>query len=150
MSKGPNRSKAQYFLVVAALAIMGAMYVFQRVDFLKMLTAGSTDFHPYTYFIVNKSIRFLINDLCCILIVTACFREQKYLRAAVIVFIIEILIILPVYFSIKLTLEGDSEISSPLLSQIHRLIVNPILMIVLIFSFFYQEWMEKKSNSATK
>jgi hypothetical protein len=51
---------------------------------------------------------------------------------------VEVFLLLPAYFIVKLTLEGDSEISSPLLSQIHRLIVNPLLMFLLMVGFVYQ------------
>jgi exosortase F-associated protein len=72
------------------------------------------------------------------MIIWAVFQEQKYVKVAWYVFLIEVLVILPVYFAIKLSLEGDSEISSPLLSQIHRMIVNPMLMFLLMAGFFYQ------------
>jgi len=52
----------------------------------------------------------------------------------------EFFILLPIYFIMKLSLEGDSEISSPLLSQLHRMIVNPLLMIILILGLVYQDF----------
>jgi hypothetical protein len=41
---------------------------------------------------------------------------------------------------IKLGWEGDSEISSPLLSFVHRLIVNPLLMFVLMAGLVLQRY----------
>ncbi len=61
------------------------------------------------------------------------------MKVAFLLFLVELFIILPLYFWIKLSTEGDSELSSPLLSQIHRLIINPTLMILLIVSFLYQK-----------
>lgn len=94
--------------------------------------------NPNTIFIVNKTIRLILNDAACVCLIYALFPGRNYLRIAFYVFLVELFIILPIYFIFKLTLEGDSELSSPLLSQIHRLIVNPLLMFLLMAGFLYQ------------
>ena len=96
--------------------------------------------HPNVVFIINKTVRLVVNDLACMLLIFAVFQRKSYLLVAFYVFIFELLILLPVYFAVKLSLEGDSEISSPLLSFVHRLIVNPMLMFVLIAGFVYQRF----------
>ena len=68
----------------------------------------------------------------------AIFYDKKYVKVGGMIQLIEMFVILPIYFVIKLTVEGDSEISSPLLSQIHRLIINPVLMVLLMIGFYYQ------------
>lgn len=90
-------------------------------------------------FILGKTFRFLVNDAASLMIIAALFNGRKYLRIGYLLFLFELLVLLPVYFFLKLYLEGDSEISSPLLSQLHRLIVNPLLMLILIVGFFIQE-----------
>ena len=122
--------------------MLAMVFIFQRFDyfkFIEVLFGLSNSGWPYVGFVVNKVIRFLVNDALCIFFIYALFKEKKYLRVAFYVFLIELFIVLPVYFWIKLSTEGDSELSSPLLSQIHRLIVNPTLMILLIVSFLYQK-----------
>lgn len=126
-------------LLVTGLFILTVVYIFQRINLADMLGG----FHPNVSFIINRTARLILNDLACFLIIFAIFRESKYLKIAFWVFLAELLIILPVYFAIKLSLEGDSEISSPLLSQVHRLVVNPMLMILLIAGFFYQRFFKK-------
>lgn len=86
----------------------------------------------------------MVNDIACLLLVAAIFNKPSYLRLSAWIFLTELLVLLPIYFVLKLTLEGDSEISSPLLSQLHRMIVNPLLMIVLIMGFIYQDYFWKK------
>jgi exosortase F-associated protein len=71
-------------------------------------------------------------------LIYAWFKERKYLTLSFYLFLVEVGLLLPIYFIVKLSLEGDSEISSPLLSQIHRLIVNPLLMFLLMVGFIYQ------------
>lgn len=85
-----------------------------------------------------------MNDAACIVLIKSFFGESKYVRFAFVVFLFELLVLLPVYFAFKLSLEGDSEISSPLLSQIHRMIVNPTLMILVIIAFFYQKFKRRE------
>jgi exosortase F-associated protein len=122
--------------------MLAMVFIFQRFDYFRFVQAllGLSDpAWPYTAFVVNKVIRFLINDAICIFFIYVLFKEEKYLRLAFYVFLVELFIILPLYFWIKLSMEGDSELSSPLLSQIHRLIINPTLMILLIVSFLYQK-----------
>lgn len=121
-------------LFVTGIAILGFVYVFQRINLAVLLG----DFHPNVVFVINRTARLILNDVACFLIIFALFRENKYLKIAFWVFLFELLVILPVYLLVKLSLEGDSEISSPLLSQVHRLIVNPMLMILLIAGFVYQ------------
>ena len=90
-------------------------------------------------------MRFLINDLACLALIVAIFNSSGYLRLGTLLFVLEFLVLLPLYFALKLTMEGDSEISSPLLSQLHRMIINPLLMIVLMLGFLYQNYfLEKK------
>ena len=132
------RPKRKYWIKVGLLctgiSILAIVYIFQRVNVAAMLG----NFHPNVIFAVNRTIRLILNDLACFLIILAVFEEGKYLKIAFWVFLIELLVLLPIYLIVKLTIEGDSEISSPLLSQVHRLIVNPMMMILLMVGFFYQ------------
>lgn len=116
--------------------ILALVYIFQRTDVAAMLG----DFSPNTVFAINRTARLILNDLACMLIIYSLFLQKKYLQIAFWVFIVELVVILPLYLVVKLETEGDSEISSPLLSQVHRLIVNPMLMILLIAGFFYQRY----------
>lgn len=118
------------------------VYVFQRVSYANAINTILPDalqvVNRNTIFIVNKTVRLILNDTACVGLIYVLFPEQKYVRVAFCLFLLELFIILPIYLAIKLTLEGDSEISSPLLSQIHRLIVNPLLMFLLMAGFLYQ------------
>lgn len=133
----------RYALMIVAILILFFVYVFQQVSYAgilnTMLPESLSINHPYIVFVVNRTIRLLINDGACMLLIWSLFGEIKYLKAAFVVFLIEFFFILPIYFVVKLNLEGASEISSPLLSQIHRIIVNPLLMIILIIAFYYQK-----------
>jgi exosortase F-associated protein len=128
--------------LAVALLVLSLVYLFQRFNYLHFFTyyllPGDRVFDANTYFIFNKTIRLVLNDAACMLIIYVLFHERKYLQLSFYVFIIELFVVLPLYFILKLSLEGPTEISSPFLSQIHRLIVNPMLMILLILGFVYQ------------
>ena len=136
-------------LAGAGILILLTMYLFQRFDFLSffagIVSADPSHIHPYTIFVFNKTLRLIINDLACMILIFAIFRHAKYMKISFLVFIFELLIVLPVYFYLKLSLEGATEISSPLLSQIHRLVVNPMLMILLMAGFGYQQYKHRHS-----
>jgi len=139
----------KYFLIALSVSALIIIYIFQRVSYAEiwnwvvpqLLEIAS----PYSIFIFNKTTRLILNDAACMLLIYSLFQNKIYLRAAFYLFLIELLIMLPVYLILKLNLEGDSELSSPLLSQIHRLIVNPLLMFLLMVGFIYQRLRLQKS-----
>jgi exosortase F-associated protein len=140
-------------LLFFALFILGVVYLFQQFNYLQFFVrlsgASATSLQPNFTFIFNKSVRMIINDLACFALIYVIFKDKKYLQVAFGMFLFELFIVLPFYFFLKLYLEGDSEISSPLLSQIHRLVINPMLMILLIIAFAYQRWGLKKRSDPT-
>lgn len=121
-----------------AIAVCGIalVFLFQSVDVLDL--CSSCSFHPYTHFVVRKTIRVALNDSFMLLFIHALFRDASVTRLAWYVQLVDTLVLLPVYLLIKLSYEGDAEISMPLLSQLHRLIVNPTLMVLLIPAVYYQ------------
>ena len=137
-----QRKEFRVLLACFAVMILATTYLFQRMDCAAMVGIDSLN----GKFIFNKSLRFLLNDGACLLLVIAFFNRPNYLRISAWVFLVEFIFLLPFYFTLKLTLEGNSEISSPLLSQLHRMIVNPLLMIVLIMGFVYQDYFWTRKN----
>ena len=120
-------------LATACLGV-AATFLFQDFSFINELGISETNL-----FIVKKVLRVVLNDLFMLLFIGAWFREKKITRLAIAVQLIDSLILLPVYLYFKLSWEGTSEISAPLLSQFHRLIINPTLMILLIPAVYFQK-----------
>ncbi len=138
----------KYFLIALSLLALLTIYLFQRFNFAgafnEVLPSSIEILNTNTIFIVGKTTRLVLNDAACMLLIYALFQSKAYLRASFYLFLAELLVMLPVYFIVKLNLEGDSELSSPLLSQIHRLIVNPLLMFLLMMGFIYQRIKQEK------
>ena len=124
-------------MIVVAILGLALVYLFQNLDLLSLICPDCS-FHPYTHFALRKFVRVLLNDTFMLLLIYALFMDPAVTRIAWYVQLIDTLILLPLYLIIKLTFEGDGEISIPLLSQFHRLIVNPTLMLLVIPAVFYQ------------
>lgn len=126
-------------LVAAGLLL--SVYLFQDFHLLdrvlKLIGLSGPD--DTIGFIVRKTLRLIVNDSACMLLVWVWFPGKPYLRLAWIIFLVELCVFLPLYFLIKLNIEGPTELSSPLLSQFHRLLVNPLLMMLLMAGFAYQK-----------
>lgn len=141
-----QRPKIKYSLLLLAFILLAAVYIFQRInpgsillDALGFIPAQSEEW----IFSINRIIRLMLNDFACIIMIYALFQDVRYVRLGGLVFLIELLIILPIYLILKLSIEGTSEISSPFLSTLHRLIVNPMLMFVLIVGLYLQRLNER-------
>jgi hypothetical protein len=136
------KDKTRMILIIGAgLFALALVYVFQRTNY-GMLLFEAFEIAPNENFIfvINKSLRLLANDLICFFMIFSIFKEKSYRQIAFVVFMLELFFILPFYLLLKLSLEGTSEISSPLFSFIHRLIVNPTLMILTGMALAYQKF----------
>ncbi len=118
-----------------ALAVLGIMltFLFQEFTFLSNLNISGN-----AQFILRKVLRVLLNDFFMLIFIAAWFKEWRITRLAIAIQLIDSLILLPAYLVLKLWAEGNAEISIPLLSQLHRLIINPTLMILLIPAVYFQ------------
>ena len=133
-----------------SLAILGFMgwiilYVFQHElfydpfkDYPIPINADGEIFLPpmnESAFIINKVIRYLLNDLCGILIVYGLFQRKEFIRLSFYIMLFGLIFILPLYFFLVLNFFTQV---FPFLNHIHRLILNPVLMLIIIPAFYYQ------------
>lgn len=132
----------KYLLIILSVSMLVAVYLLQRFSYAEVfngrLPASWQITDPNTIFMLNKTVRLVLNDFACLVLIFALFRSRAHMQVAFYLFLVELCVMLPLYFILKLNLEGVSEISSPLLSQVHRLIVNPLLMFLLIIGFLIQ------------
>jgi exosortase F-associated protein len=135
-------------LIAGALLGLFLVYLFQRIDYLGAVAKGlgMPEFSETVSFVVNRSTRLIVNDLLCIALVSLFFNDPRFSRLAFWLFVVELLVLLPLYLVIKLGAEGPSEISSPVFQPLHRLIVNPLLMIILIAGMHFQRVRERAAS----
>ncbi|MBL7846665.1 MAG: exosortase F system-associated protein [Cyclobacteriaceae bacterium] len=136
----------RHAVIAAALIGLFLVYMFQRVDILGILASwmGQSPPSATASFIVNRASRLIINDLLCLMLVSTIFNDKRFTRLALWVFLGELFLLLPIYLVVKLSAEGPTEISSPVFQPLHRMIVNPLLMIILIAGMYYQR--RRESN----
>ena len=136
-----------WLMLMTGLVGLALVYVFQRFNYGQLLLQVlGIEAGENIVFIMNKTMRLLVNDTIGCLMIFAVFKERKERQIAMVIFLVELLVILPAYLIMKLKWEGSSEISSPLLSFIHRLIVNPTLMVITGIALAYQKFVYPNHN----
>jgi exosortase F-associated protein len=121
--------------IVSVIGLL-ALFLFQRINFASILNITDKNLT----FIFNKSFRFVVNDGLMIGVIYSLFAKRKFVLFALIVQLAGIVFILMPYFILKLYFHTGN---GPLISFLHRLILNPTLMILLIPAFWLQLKNEK-------
>jgi exosortase F-associated protein len=129
-----NKPQTLLRIFVGALAAAGlvAVFLFQRFDVAQYWHLADS---ALGRFLVNRAIRFMVNDVLAIALIYALFYERKYVLFAVWVQLAGVVLFLLPYFVLKVYFPAYN---GPLLSFLHRLILNPTLLLLLIPAFYYQ------------
>jgi exosortase F-associated protein len=120
-------------LACAGLVIL---FVFQHFDFGYFLFRVR---HTLADFLINRSIRFFLNDLFAIALIYALFKERKYVLFAIYTQVFGFFFLLIPYFILKINWPSYN---GPMINFLHRIILNPTLLLLLIPSFYYQKTRE--------
>lgn len=130
-------------IVAGLLAVVGlaGVFLFQQTDVAA--AAGFQDAPPIHRFIINRTVRFLLNDLFALTLIYALFLERRYVLFAVWVQVAGVFLFLIPYFVIKLNFPNYN---GPLINYLHRLILNPTLLLLLIPAFYYQKMSRTESD----
>jgi exosortase F-associated protein len=122
-------------IIIGIICVCGlvAVFLFQRTDL-----AGYLGVEPSRIqnFLINRSIRFLLNDALAIGLIYALFKERKYVVFSIYVQLAGMVLFLLPYFILKIYWPNYN---GPLISFLHRLILNPTLLMLLILAFYYQK-----------
>jgi exosortase F-associated protein len=119
------------WIAVVSIAGLVAVFLFQRIDLAAEIGFETS----ISRFLVNRTIRFLLNDAFAILLIYALFEERKYVVFALYVQVAGMVLFLFPYFILKVYYPNYN---GPLISFLHRLVLNPTLLMLLIPSFYYQ------------
>lgn len=127
----------EYFIVrwlIGSLCAMGLVFffLFQKWDFAGALGLSAQGIDR---FLINRTFRFLTNDAMAIGLIFALFFERKYLIFALAVQFIGLLFFLIPYFVLKVHYPAYN---GPLISFLHRLVLNPTHLLLLIPAFYVQ------------
>ena len=93
------------------------------------------EFNAFQY-VLLKILRFILNDGFAIMIIYGLFGPGKYVRFAAYIFLFGFFVPLPLYLILNL---GFYESSYSYLNHLHRIVLNPVLMMLLIPAFYAQK-----------
>ena len=129
-------------ILVGVLSVAGlvAVFLFQRIDAAALMGSEGSTLHR---FFINRTIRFLVNDAFAIGIIYALFEERKYIIFSLYVQLAGVVLFLIPYFILKFYLPNYN---GPMISFLHRLILNPTLLMLLIPAFYYQRKLEREED----
>jgi exosortase F-associated protein len=116
---------------VICVAGLVAVFLFQRWDVAGIFGIDSS----INRFLFNRTIRFLLNDAFTIGLIYALFVEKKYVIFSLYVQLAGVVLFLLPYYVLKIYFPTYN---GPLISFLHRLILNPVLLMLLIPAFYYQ------------
>ena len=127
-------------IVIGILSVAGlvAVFLFQEIDVAAHL---GSDASAINRFLINRTIRFLLNDAFAIGIIYALFVEKKYVIFSLYVQLAGVVLFLIPYFILKLYFPAYN---GPMISFLHRLVLNPTLLMLLIPAFYYQRKLERE------
>jgi exosortase F-associated protein len=134
MTRKPTR------VLLGIISILGLIivFIFQRFDYSAFV---GFDFEFIGQFLFNRTVRFVLNDFLMITMIFALFPQKKYVIFALWVQLAGIIFILFPYFLLKIYFPYYN---GPLISYLHRLILNPTLLLLLIPAFYYQKRTSKQ------
>jgi exosortase F-associated protein len=92
-------------------------------------------------YVFSKLLRFLFNDGFAIAIIYGIFGPGKYVKFAAYILLFGLFILLPTYLILVLYFYPESY---SFLNHLHRLVLNPVLMMLLIPAFYSQ--MQNQKN----
>jgi exosortase F-associated protein len=131
--------KLRWILGISSVLGLLSLFLFQKTN-----VAGFIGIDGGTArFIFNKTFRFVLNDILMIGLIYALFTQKRFVLFALVVQVLGIVFVLLPYFILKLYFHTGN---GPLVSFLHRLILNPTLMILLIPAFWLQGRKQKLST----
>jgi len=148
MAKSGARSLvARPLYVLAGMGGLFLVYLFQDYLDLYHLLQGqmpeklnyrvefAPNLNPWA-FSVNKAFRYVLNDIMAITVIYGLFGKRSYVRFAMYVLLVGLLFLVPLY--IYLYLAQPVGFSS-MLSHLHRIVMNPVLMMLMIPALYFQD-----------
>jgi exosortase F-associated protein len=128
--------RLRYVIGIASAMALLMIFLFQGLNPAKLMGV----YDKYTAFLVNRMIRFFLNDLFAFGLIYALFPYRKYLVFALWIQLAGVIFFLIPYFIVKYYYP---HYNGPLINYLHRLILNPTLLLLLIFGFYYQRYSQK-------
>ena len=130
-------------LVLALLAILGlaAAFLFQNFDLLCVCVRsnGFYEFkssnHNEVNFIINKLLRYIINNLSAALLIFILFQDSKFSKAVTLIQTLVLIIFFPFFFYFAFS---DVILLKQLYQKLNIILLNPIIPFILGISYYFK------------
>lgn len=86
-------------------------------------------------YIGSKLLRFALNDGLALTLIYGIFGPGKYVKFAALVLLFGLLVLLPTYLILALSFYQETYL---FINHLHRLVLNPVIMMLLIPAFYVQ------------
>jgi exosortase F-associated protein len=133
--------RARWLLGILSVSGLLLIFLFQRFDWTRVI--GLTDLTNIERFVANRSIRFVINDVLGVLLVLSLFGKKNLAIIAVYIQILGFVFVMIPYIILKLNYPSYN---GPMINFLHRLILNPLLIYLLVF-FFWNQKINKQNTT---
>lgn len=127
----PSKSLRWLIGAVSVIALL-LIFLFQRIDIAEITGLATSSL---SRFLINRTIRFLLNDIFAIGLIYALFANRRYVVFAIWVQVIGMVLFLFPYFVLKIYYPNYN---GPMINFLHRLILNPTLLLLLIPALYVQ------------
>jgi exosortase F-associated protein len=119
-------------IAIGVVSLLGLIIIFlgQKIHLAQIVGVANG---TYRDFVINRSFRFIMNDILALGVIYALFPYRKYIAFAGYVHIAGLILFLIPYFFLRYY----ANLGGPLLNFLHRIILNPVLMLLLIPSFYF-------------
>lgn len=124
--------------IIAALAVATLLVSFQvrGLNLVGAIMGGVNSPELPWMLVLNKLLRYVVNDMAALALLWVLFQRRDFLQLAFWVLLFGLVVLLPIYFVGYFYFADALGIT---LSYLHRLVMNPTLMMLLIPLFYYQK-----------
>lgn len=143
-------TKNRILATVLGIVGLALVYVFQHKlffdPFMEINYVALVDDYPEfskSHYIFSKLFRFILNDGFAMLLIYGLFGGGKYVKFAALVLLFGLVVMLPAYLLMVLVFP---EHTFGFTNHLHRLVLNPVLMMLLIPAFYAQKANAKNAN----
>lgn len=90
--------------------------------------------------LLSTGLRFLLNSFVSLVILYIAFQQKSVLKISGIIYLLVLVILLPVFYYLLINMQPDNYFT---LFYVRRFLIQPVLILVLLPAFYYQEYIKK-------
>jgi exosortase F-associated protein len=134
----------RWIIAAVAVAVLLVSFQVRGLNLVGTMMGDANSPELPWMLVLNKLLRYIVNDMAALALIWVLFQRRDFLRFSFWVLLFGLIVLLPVYFVGYFYFTDTLGIT---LSYLHRLVMNPTLMMLLIPLFYFQQKTEKNQNN---